>query len=398
MNQNELTVSDFYAKNVFPQWEKLVTKAKRSVVIYSPFINVALNDLLEHVNIQIQVEIITRIDKSSLFGKGGVFQLEALIKASKRSRTSIYELPNLHAKILLVDGEFVSMGSQNFTKRGQKSKEASMSSETSFINSEFLKQIIIWKKEAKLNGVQSTSSLNNLLSKIREELENSEKNKDALGKKIEKVKREYEKPERQEHDYITKGPALLSRNEKNNLKCASRQQLNKWKKKSTNMEKGAFYPVVNMNTKRVVFARVNKREMSFVDNEKNCEEFVEIGGKKYGVKIDLPNVDERDINSEVVNVKAIFKNSTNRQITVKYFFDGKDFNLKTNRNTRKTEKYKIIKELESKKYILFSFFEPSNLGILNKKHIADEFAIGSKYKARIRVVEDVEFMLLEALE
>ena len=62
-----------------------------------------------------------------------VFQVENFVSGASSIRTlmklqehgcSLYHLPDLHAKLVLVPGDFASIGSQNVTSRGKKNKEA----------------------------------------------------------------------------------------------------------------------------------------------------------------------------------------------------------------------------------------------------------------------------------
>ena len=106
---------------------------------------------------------------------------------------------------------------------------------------------------------------------------------------------------------------------------------------------------------------------------------------------------EKISNDNITNVVLYFKNKSIKKIQLKYFFDGKNFELKSNRYSKKSEKRKIISELESDRDILLALFSPFETNIMDKEHIADNFATEDRYKARIRILNDIDIISLESI-
>ncbi len=388
MKANQVRTNEFHAKDVFSRWQKLVWRARNSVTVYSPFLNETINELLESVASGVKIKIITRLDEDSLCGNGNAYQLKALLKAKCEQSASIFHLPGLHAKILLVDNEFVSIGSQNYTNRGRKNKEASFVSKSSFLNSKLLREIEEW------NGCVenvSESYLEELYNNIIEDCKDFQKRKLELKKKIEEIK---ERHKRSELNLTTKRTATLTRYDgNNNLTCKSTEHLTNWvkKHKRAELEKGLFYPIINLDTKQMVFARVSKTVISFIEKEKACDNVL-LGNKSFDVKIVFPGT-----NCSMSNVKMFFKSDSGKEIKLKYFFDGNNFELKSKRNSNRSAKHKIISELESRKDTLLSFFEPFHASIQEKEHIADEFAMEYKYEAGIKIFGEVEIISIKPI-
>lgn len=379
MKGSQLNVSNFYAQDIFPQWEKLIRKSRSSIVIFSPYINESLNELLNNVCPGINVEIYTRLDEDTICGN-----LKALRKAYNQG-AALFHLPGLHAKILLVDSEFISMGSQNFTYGGRKNKEASFSSKFSFAGSEFLVELKIWRS----NSTKITAKLlEDLDGNMIEECEKYKKRKRRFKKKIEEIK---EKHKRKSIDRVTKVLANLTNYENNKyLICRQSQNLLKWEKKNTKLNKGEFYPIMNFGTKQMVFARVNKTRVSFIDNRKELGN-VTIGARKFSVFIVFPKKQFGNGNV-LINLKR-----GQDKIRLRYFFDGKNFKQVPNGKIAQV-KQEVINELESNQMILYSLFKPFKPNVIvGKEHIVDKFASEERYTARIKIRKGVGFFIFQAI-
>ena len=141
-NVNEIKIENFYAKDIYPIWKKHISKAEKSITVFSPYVDRAVNSLLRPIKTNISKTIITRVDGTSFFEKN--HHLNTL-KRSIESGTTVKHLDELHAKILLIDDKYICLGSQNFTSRGRENKEASFASTQSFKGSDILDTILIWK-------------------------------------------------------------------------------------------------------------------------------------------------------------------------------------------------------------------------------------------------------------
>ena len=126
---NSISTTDFHASDLFEKWKNLVGKAEYSIEIFTPYLDYTINALLANIPERIIVTIITALEGDNLFQRG--YQLKSL-KEAINNGILVKNLNGLHAKILVVDNDFISLGSQNFTNRGRKNKEAGMISEASF--------------------------------------------------------------------------------------------------------------------------------------------------------------------------------------------------------------------------------------------------------------------------
>ena len=113
---------EIITQNTFEIWKDEASKSEKRLVIFTPYFNSCLLDLLEPINIhKSKIEFITCISEKYLLNN--IPQIKALKKLSEL-KVNIYHLPNLHAKVLIRDNSFLSVGSQNFTKGGLFNIEA----------------------------------------------------------------------------------------------------------------------------------------------------------------------------------------------------------------------------------------------------------------------------------
>ena len=136
----------FLAKDVFATWKKLVASSQHSITIFTPYFDSTIRTLLKSCTLpKDRVKIITVFDPETLL------HLIQQLKASKsliEDDFKLWHLPGLHAKILISDQSKVVLGSQNFTRRGRRNKEASVVSPISLEGSRFMAQIQKWQAEA----------------------------------------------------------------------------------------------------------------------------------------------------------------------------------------------------------------------------------------------------------
>lgn len=111
------------AKDVYSDWKCLVARASSSVVIFSPYLDRLVTFLLKNAKLPSSaLTVVTDLTPQQANGYLG--QLRTLTQLLDLG-VQVRSLSRLHAKILLVDDQFVICGSQNFTTYARKSKEAS---------------------------------------------------------------------------------------------------------------------------------------------------------------------------------------------------------------------------------------------------------------------------------
>lgn len=107
--------------NVARRWSRASRACDDPVVLISPYITSSIAQSLVRRN---PASIYTLFD-AELFARGSssLGSLERLLRAGN----DLFLVPNLHAKVMLFGDEAATVGSQNLTKRGTESKEATAS-------------------------------------------------------------------------------------------------------------------------------------------------------------------------------------------------------------------------------------------------------------------------------
>ncbi|TKF15897.1 hypothetical protein FCV66_08100 [Enterovibrio norvegicus] len=135
------------ASSVLPEWKERIAQAKEHIIIFAPYWDELVIDLLDHcrkINKQLgdaslPVTIVTTENPTNYLISSSAFA--ALEKAHKDFL--VKALPNLHAKSMIVDGHIVSCGSQNFTYNSHNNMK-----ELSFLFDESSSKTIEGWKEA----------------------------------------------------------------------------------------------------------------------------------------------------------------------------------------------------------------------------------------------------------
>lgn len=132
----------FAAKDVYEDWKRLVSGASTSVVMFSPYLDRLVPQLLRHTSLPSSaITVVT--DLSPQEASGYLGQLRALLRLLELG-VQVRTLPRLHAKVLLVDDKFVTSGSQNFTSYARRSKEVTALPDGSLEKSRFLDRLRDW--------------------------------------------------------------------------------------------------------------------------------------------------------------------------------------------------------------------------------------------------------------
>jgi len=130
------------AKDVYSDWKRLVSRAPLSVVIFSPYLDRLVPLLLK--NTQLTRSALTVVtDLTPQQASGYLGQLRTLTQLLDLG-VQVRSLSRLHAKVLLVDGQYVISGSQNFTTYARKSKEASAVPKDVSSTSLFIQRLQEW--------------------------------------------------------------------------------------------------------------------------------------------------------------------------------------------------------------------------------------------------------------
>lgn len=340
-----ISQKDFYARDVYPKWKKLVITASESVDIISPYVDGTVKHLLTSpkINTHLQRRIYTRIDSETMFDKP--YQIKALLNCIEMG-IEIYYIEELHAKILLIDNTKLSVGSQNFTSRGRKNKEATFMSEVPFNDSEFLKTVIDWKAKAIKIEKSYLENLNKGLSKFipivnswrkkhQEEFEliQSKHAKERL--RILKQKLE----EQREKSLIQFASKEIYLRKKNlnllwTLKADDGCNLTLWKSNDANINVTKlnwlkWYPLINASTGKMIYVRLAATRISFYTTAFTFEERIKFGSTSYNLRIDLPQDESDQCNFKLVFFQHKYDGLKviEHQSTLRFYFNGEIFEL-----------------------------------------------------------------------
>ena len=119
-------MADVYGTDQFPRWQEFASAAQHDVLVVSPYFDEVAEKVLSSSNGGVHRRVLTNLSPLDDASSSWARQIKAA-RSLIRSGVSVRTVPRLHAKLLLVDGEVVALGSQNFTTFGRSSKEASSS-------------------------------------------------------------------------------------------------------------------------------------------------------------------------------------------------------------------------------------------------------------------------------
>lgn len=133
----------FLARDVYGVWKQRVQRATGSVRVFTPYFDKLLDRLLSNAVIEADaLSVITDLSPESgaLDYRCQLLGARALLERGIELRS----LPRLHAKVLLCDGQFITIGSQNFTSYARESKETTSAPALNLSGSTFLAVLDEW--------------------------------------------------------------------------------------------------------------------------------------------------------------------------------------------------------------------------------------------------------------
>jgi hypothetical protein len=113
----------YYLRSVAHRWKQEVAAATERVILHFPFITTRAVEMVLGEKRPPRCEVYTRFEAQHF--ASGASSLDAL-KRLLDMGVRLYELPRLHAKLLIVPGRFASVGSQNLTAQGFRNREATV--------------------------------------------------------------------------------------------------------------------------------------------------------------------------------------------------------------------------------------------------------------------------------
>ncbi len=287
--------STYLASDVYKRWLKIIRCATTDITIFTPYFDKALLKLLKANTglARMQLTIVTDISPEN------ALEMPYQLKAAKKALSLgivVRSLEGLHAKVLLVDGNRTSVGSQNFTERGRLNKEATVLPAIALGDSHFVKTLHEWLLEAR---VVTEEEIDELLAQLKPFFRQHKKMHEAIEVKVSEVlarqalKREAASREQKARAELKKANLLrdqlleLERQSVVRLKekflyatirrrdsyqtLVSKGDMTNWESKNKDgsfspmdLDWLHFYPIMFWNTKRMAFARVGKRQITYI--------------------------------------------------------------------------------------------------------------------------------------
>ena len=399
----KVKTQDFFAKDIYPKWYKYVTLAQKSITVISPYVDNTVKMLLTNskINYGVKICIITRIDPDTIFDKP--YQIRSLINCMKND-IAVFHLDELHAKLLIIDDKYISVGSQNFTSRGKKNKETTMISKHSFEDSKFLEQINEWKIISDEIELDYLSELEKGLKKFRpkiikfralhktefEKLSDTfnKRKKIALLRELEKQRQNSALRFAAENVFLSMTTVESNYNYITTLLADSHCNLQHWKDKNevdsiNSLTRLKYYPMINIENSALAFGRLASTRISSFLKEFHFP-FEEIKGNYIKIGVKCPKK-----NTSKINIEFKFDlydeewNIINAKLS--YYFDGSSCKrikeVYDNTEIESIIRKLFLKNKKLEKRFLKQYFRGADLATIGLP--IDEFLEGSRYKLYI---------------
>jgi len=130
--------------NAVPTWQRMLKTAQQRVLVFTPYLNTV--KVLRVMPNNIPLTVYTEFSLE-LFASGAC-SLRALKEIRSWESTEVLWLPGLHAKIIVVDEQVMTIGSQNMTVRGEKNLEATALIADPETVTDAVTALEVWTKQA----------------------------------------------------------------------------------------------------------------------------------------------------------------------------------------------------------------------------------------------------------
>lgn len=338
MKQEVVGSKDFKAKDIYSTWLQSCKEAENSICVISPYVDNTVKNLLtsKKIGFLITKSIYTRVDSDTIFEKP--YQIRALINCIKNG-IRIYHIKDLHAKALIIDKRYISLGSQNFTSAGRTNKETSMMSTLNFTSSLYMDTINSWMENAGEIDIEYLLTLESKLKKFRplidelrdehevvfNQIETFERNRkqQELIKNIRILKSQTKTSFASENIYLTKTHIENWRTSQTTFLVDQGRDLSKWKlhgaEGTTSLVRLEYYPCVNTSNNSIAYLRLTKTRISFFTRDIKFGRY-KINNKSYILSVKCPQENTIEVNFQIV--LKIFNYGEN---LLDFYFDGSEF-------------------------------------------------------------------------
>ncbi|WP_157981735.1 phospholipase D-like domain-containing protein [Protaetiibacter intestinalis] len=162
-----MSTGKLLARDVYPGWKRMAASATESIRVFTPYLDSLLARLLANAVISTpQISVVTDLSPNSgaLTYRRQLLGLRQLLTAGVEVRS----LPRLHAKVMVVDGKRLTVGSQNFTSYARGSRETTASFASAGSERDFLAELDRWFAESTMVDLALVEAL---LDGLKAELE-----------------------------------------------------------------------------------------------------------------------------------------------------------------------------------------------------------------------------------
>lgn len=417
----------FLAKDIYRQWQSIIRKAETAITIFTPYFDHILLSLLK-ANATVdrsQITIVTDISPENALEMP--YQLRATKKALSQG-ISVLSLQGLHAKVLLIDGKRACIGSQNFTRRGRRNREATVLPAAMLGDSRFVRTLHEWRSEAR---EVTEDEIDELLRQLTSLFRQHKKMHAVINAKVEKVlaqqaqkrntllREHLEELEQQSQIRLAQRVVYARLGVRNGNETMLVQNkyddLTNWVSENPDgsvsphkLDRLFMYPIILADSNRMGFARIGKGRITYIRNEVNW------AGKKWRVgdvwatvSITFPatKTESQNIIAEVTNEYhgsckfSVSFNGKSVEIKKKHFSKG-NFALQSQydlfvSNITKT----LLNSKDALDTFLKKFLEHFRFATLgrDKKNVGTYFE-GSWYKICVIQVQGSPFLVFTNYE
>lgn len=284
------------ARNIYADWKKSVKESKSAIRVITPYFDRSLIDLVKtSISENKTVQVLTDVDTPNWIE--ALVQLKAAIKLIKMG-VEVRSLEGLHAKVLLIDGEIKTVGSQNFTRRGKINSEVSM-----LLSGGDTKAEIILEEWWEAGREVIKEDLENILSELEPQMQKLQRLVESLQRGLEATQdRLNSQRERRRLENLRNRAASSATSVSDKINhvafveatlsglYAYNSQLILWKdgkSNETEIERLHFYPVFFFNTNKLAYCRVGKTRITYLSDSVSSTDPFMIGGQwitRYSVK------------------------------------------------------------------------------------------------------------------
>ena len=320
----------YLAQDVSSRWKKNISNAQKSITVFTPYLDKMLLKLLSKNDFidKTDITIVTDFNPEHLLqNPNQLLSIKNLIKTGY----DVTSLRGLHAKVLLIDEKFISIGSQNFTSRGRKNKEATVFPINSIKGTKIIKTLKNWKHES----IEIEEALVDLLiSRLKKQFKRYDKFLDEINEifnqgieeiksqRQESIKIHFDKLEKQSRIKLAYGPIYgcveylesssdsyfeIDRAGYYTLRVLyDNNSLVHWNIYNQNGEheyyrlnRLSIYPIFIADTNQIGFARLAKTRITYVRNSVSWTEPFDILNDSFKVSVTFPKVKTRKSNIEI---------------------------------------------------------------------------------------------------